>query len=104
MNISSSIVALKLSVLALLLSGCMTMPQTNTASCLLGVPNGFEVLNSGDWGDPVDALITKAIDEGHDSWLCPPLSSKDKASLAAESGSTSTTPTRASLHVVSQGR
>lgn len=55
-------------VLALALGGCATAPVAS--NCLLGHPNGRQILAQGAWGDPVDALITRSLEEEH-GWQCP---------------------------------
>jgi hypothetical protein len=42
-----------------------------TRDCVLGVNHAEQVMNREVFRDPVDALITAAIDTPHGSWQCP---------------------------------
>jgi hypothetical protein len=67
---------------ALFLAGCAACPPERqadaaafeTQDCVLGVPRASEAIKTAAWKDPVDSLITQLIDQGGDTWLCPPMS------------------------------
>ena len=40
-------------------------------NCVLGVANAPAVMTADAWADPMDALITRAIDEDRKGWRCP---------------------------------
>ncbi|HZP11548.1 MAG TPA: hypothetical protein VFB36_03895 [Nevskiaceae bacterium] len=68
---------LTLLLTAAILVGCAPAPtRADQASfeardCVLGVTHGEQVLNREVFRDPVDALITAAIDAPRGSWQCP---------------------------------
>jgi len=62
---------------AAILVGCAPVASRgDTASfeardCVLGVRHADQVMSREAFRDPVDALITAAIDAPHGSWQCP---------------------------------
>lgn len=68
---------LTLLVTAAILVGCAPMASRGDAAafeapgCVLGVKDAEKVMNHEAFRDPVDALITAAIDAPHGNWQCP---------------------------------
>jgi hypothetical protein len=61
-------------VATLLLSACAIVgpDASNPRSCVLGADLAAAEFHEGLRDDPVDSLITRAVDEGRDDWLCRP--------------------------------
>lgn len=65
-------------LIAAVLAGCAApLPQAGAAShaardCVLGVNHASQMLDRETFRDPVDSLITASIDQGRDTWACPP--------------------------------
>jgi hypothetical protein len=55
-------------VLALAMTACAVAPSTDS-KCVLGSTNASQVMSQSTFEDPVDSLITAAVDSGH-GWQC----------------------------------
>ena len=64
-------------VIILMLAGCAPVSTRaelggfEARDCVLGVAHAEEVMKRQVFHDPVDALITAAVDSPHGSWQCP---------------------------------
>jgi hypothetical protein len=57
-------------LVSLALTGCASQPAPDSQDCVLGVPHAAEVMATA-WGDPVDELISRSMEQGQ-GWSCPP--------------------------------